>query len=84
MIRNTVLLPSWHESRDQPCIEEIKEVMALAQWSAADFAKSVGVQPQMVYRWLREGEQGEIMHPISFSAWAILCAQAGLGFIWRL
>lgn len=66
----------------QPTPKEIRAVLALTEWNGGDFARHVGVQQQMAYRWMQEAEDGKPKFPIRYSAWAILCHEAGLGKIW--
>lgn len=60
----------------QPTPEEIRLVISLSGWSQSETARFLGVTTRQVNRWVK----GEAK--ISYSAWAILCHQAGLGKIW--
>lgn len=60
----------------QPTPEEIREVIFRTGWSQSEAARFLGISTRQVSRWV----QGEAK--ISYTAWAILCHQAGLGKIW--
>lgn len=64
--------PDWKE----PTANEIRAVMKMANWSAEEFSRRIGVTGRTVRRWT----QGE--KTIGYSSWCVLCVQAGLGQIW--
>ena len=81
MIRDKTLVA--HANWVTPYPVEVKEALRLSGWSGQEFADAIGVDNQTVYRWTREGDNGEIVYPINYMAWSILCFKAGLGEIWN-
>lgn len=59
-----------------PCGDEIRAALSMANWSAEEFARRVGVNGRTVRRWVL-GESD-----VAYSAWCVLAAQAGLGHVW--
>lgn len=68
-----VSLSGWTE----PEGSEVKSALRLAGWSEVEFSRQIGVNDRTVRRWTA-GER-----PIPYTAWCMLAAQAGFGFIWQ-
>lgn len=66
-------LPKWVA----PTGEEIKLALSMAGWSGEGFSRLIGVDGRTVRRWTSNEKS------IPFSAWAIVCLQAGYGRIWE-
>ncbi|MBR8047123.1 MULTISPECIES: hypothetical protein [Burkholderia] len=61
-----------------PTGEEIRQVIEVSRLSAQETAALLGLaDSSFVERWLDD------VSPIPYSAWAMLCANAGLGSIWN-
>lgn len=59
-----------------PNPDELRAVLKMAGWTGEEFSRRIGVDSRTVRRWTL-GEK-----PIAYTAWCILCVQAGLGNIW--
>lgn len=59
-----------------PTQDEIHAMLYLAKWTGVDMADRLGVSQRTGRRWT--GGQLEI----PYSAWAIICKEAGYGNIW--
>jgi len=57
--------------------KEIRTALQLAGWSGEEFARRIGVNGRTVRRWVLNEK------PIAYTAWCILCIEAGLGKIWK-
>lgn len=75
-IRKTCLKPfaEW----EPPTTDEIRTAMKIAGVTGSELAQLVGVQNS---RTVRRWTGGDLEIP--YSAWAILCHQAGFGIIWK-
>ena len=60
----------------RPTGDEIRAALSMANWSAEEFSRRIGVNGRTVRRWVL----GEIT--ISYPAWCVLAVQAGLGCVW--
>ncbi|MCY1302382.1 hypothetical protein D9M71_134580 [compost metagenome] len=60
----------------EPNTDEVRAALKMANWSAQEFSRRIGVDGRTVRRWTL-GEK-----PIAYAPWCVLCAQAGLGNIW--
>ena len=61
-----------------PSPDEIRAVLSMANWSTTEFARKAGIEDRTARRWA-SGEK-----PMPYLAWCVLCAQAGLGELWRM
>lgn len=61
---------------EPPTGGEIQAALQLAGWTGEKFAKTIGINPRTVRRWL-DGDSD-----IPYAVWAMLCVAAGLGQIW--
>jgi hypothetical protein len=76
-IRPECLLPADH-GWQQPTAEEVKAVLKVAGMTGGAASKFLGMHNnRAVRRWTGGDDQ------IPYSAWALLCAVAGLGYIWE-
>jgi hypothetical protein len=51
--------------------------MKMANWNGEEFARQIGVKGRSTRRWAN-GETA-----INYASWCVLCAEAGLGQIWK-
>lgn len=65
-----------HQYWAVPSPDEVRAVLRMSNWSGEEFSKRIGVENRTVRRWTA-GDK-----PINYSAWCVLCLQAGLGHIW--
>lgn len=70
-------LKAYPDGWEQPTGAEIRLVMKLAGLTGSKAAALTGNDDRTVRRWVSDDRK------ISYSAWAILLAGAGLGFIWE-
>lgn len=61
----------------EPTAEEVRAVMKMANWNGEEFARQIGVKGRSARRWAN-GETA-----INYASWCVLCAEAGLGQIWK-
>lgn len=66
-----------YSSWTAPTPDEIHAVLNMANWTTSEFARKAGLEDRPVRRWARGEKQ------IPYLAWCVLCAQAGLGELWR-
>lgn len=77
-IRDTCLRPA--ESWTQPTGDEIRQVLRIAGFTGVKAAAALGLGAKgdrTVRRWVSEESA------IPYATWALLCAFAGLGPIWK-
>lgn len=77
-IRPACLLPH-AQGWEQPTVLEVEALIEKTGLNKTRIAELLGVQPRQVRRWTEVGNKIDIPYP----AWAILCAEAGLGIIWK-
>lgn len=78
IIRPECLLPhalGW----EQPTVQEVETLIEKTGLNKTRTAQLLGLQPRQVRRWTEAGKPIDI----PYSAWAILCVEAGLGVIWK-
>lgn len=74
-IRDATLAPFSHWS--PPNGGEISAALQAAGWTAEAFGRESGIKSRTVRRWINEETE------IPYAVWAMLCAAAGWGHIWR-
>lgn len=73
-IRASCFQPAWNWT--PPTADEFRLMLNVLGYSQTTFAYVIDVTDRTVRRWAR-GEK-----PIAYSAWCVLCTQAGLPPIW--
>lgn len=65
-----------HKDWAEPTADEVRAALEMSGWSGEAFSRGIGVDGRTVRRWTLGEKQ------INYSAWCVLCVQAGLGHIW--
>ncbi len=76
-VRSDCLLPAG-EGWQQPTADEVREILKAANMTGGSASKFLGLSNTRVIRRWTGGDDY-----IPYSAWALLCAAAGLGNIWQ-
>lgn len=76
LIRSTCFQPA--RTWTPPTADEFRIMLNVLGYSQTTFAAIIDVTDRTVRRWAK-GEK-----PIAYSAWCVMCTQAGLPSIWSL